>query len=539
MRSVMKHQFSGVPSANIQRSVFDRSCGYKTTFDAGYLIPVYVDEALPGDSFKLKATMFARMLTPQKPIMDNVFLRTYFFSVPMRLVWNNFQRFMGERDPDPDSSIDYTIPQMVAPVTTGYAIGSLSDYLTIPTGIAELSHSSLWHRCYNLIWNSWFRDQNIQDSVTVDMDDGPDDPDDYVLKRVNKRHDYFTSALPWPQKGDAVTIDLGGTAPVVGTGEALYVTDGSEIGQMKAPSTSQDLQYAANVTGKNIGDSSAADGDYFDTTAPYLGVPTTTPTGLQANLASVEAFTINSLRQSFQIQRLLERDARGGTRYIEQVKSHFNVDSPDLRATRPEYLGGSVSPLIVNAVAQTSDTDATVTPQGNLAAYAHVTDFKPGFTKSFTEHCLLLGLVCVNADLTYQQGLDRMFSRSTRYDFYFPVLSHLGEQEIYNKELYAQNDANDDLVFGYQERFAEYRYKRSNITGKYRSTASGTLDYWHLSQKFDSLPTLNSTFIEENPPIDRVVAVQDEPQFMFDSYFKIKCARPMPVYSVPGLIDHF
>jgi hypothetical protein len=514
MKTVMEHQFSEVPKATIERSSFDRSHGVKTTFDAGYLVPILVDEALPGDTFNTNMTAFARMATPIFPIMDNVYMDTHFFAVPVRLIWNNWKKFNGEQI-DPGDSIDYTVPTMTAP-GTGYANMSLSDYFGIPTGVGSIQHNSLWHRAYNLIYNEWFRDQNLQDSVTVDKGDGPDTHSNYTLLKRGKRHDYFTSCLPWPQKGDAVDLPLTGNAFVTtGAGDETIVG-------VKAPSIGSNIYTFA-----------------ADATFLKMSTNTTTETNaLVADLSSATAATINQLREAFQIQKLLERDARGGTRYTEIVKSHFGVTSPDARLQRPEYLGGGSTPVNVTPIEQTSSTDAT-SPQGNLAAMATVSLTNHGFTKSFTEHCVIIGLVSVRADLTYQQGLNRMFSRQTRYDFYWPALSHIGEQAVLNKEIYAQGTTADDDVFGYQERYAEYRYKPSMITGKFRSNDAQSLDAWHLSQEFSSLPGLNSTFIEENPPLDRVIAVPSEPHFIFDSYISMKCARPMPVYSVPGKIDHF
>lgn len=527
VNSSAQHTFSRAPQANIPRSQFNRSHGLKTTFNEGYLVPVLVDEILPGDTFNLKMSAFARLATPIFPIMDNLYLESFFFAVPYRLVWDNWEKFNGYQR-NPGDSTDFVIPTVTAPGAGGVATGDLADYMGIPIKINSLVYNNLHARAYNLIWNEWFRDENMQNSVVVDTDNGPDTYTDYVLLRRGKRYDYFTSCLPFPQKGPDVTIGLSSTAPVYGnsTGNIkIKGTTSNSVGTIQAASSSQ-------LTNTQV---------YSPTTA-FTGSENltfaSTAQPLYADLSAAGAVTINDLRLAFQTQKLYERDARGGTRYTEVIKSHFGVVSPDMRLQRPEYLGGGSTPVIVNPVAQTSATSGS-NALGQLAAYGVCAVHGHGFTYSATEHCLILGLVSVRADINYQQGLERMWSRQTRLDYYWPALSHIGEQAVLNKEIWADGSANDDLVFGYQERYAEYRYKPSQITGLFRSDATGTLDAWHLAQDFASLPTLNSTFIVENAPMSRIKAVTTQPDFLFDAFFSYICARPMPVYAVPGLVDHF
>lgn len=551
---VRGHRFSDAPAMYMKRTKFDRSHVYKTTFNSGKLIPVFIDEVLPGDTTRMSINYFARLATPIKPIMDNIYLDWFFFFVPNRLVWEHWQNFCFEQE-DPDDSTDYVIPTVSATGNSENAyIGSLWDYFGLPVNTSgNLSGiNALPFRGVYLIWNEWFRDENLQKSVKIQKGDTNEVLDStrsseqpswvftsgtsivpgLACPPRGKRHDYFTSALPWTQKGPGVSIGLAGTAPIQGTA-TLTMPNGVNLLDRQ----SGDLY--ASVVGTAVRKNSGATSVWYESGTGNTSVSGVSSNGWFANLDESSIFTINSLRTAFQMQKFYERLARGGSRYTEVLRSFFGVVSPDARLQRPEFLGSFTKMVNVNPIAQTSATDDT-SPQGNLSAYGVTAAKFHGFTKSFVEHGYIFGFVCARADLTYQQGINKMWLRSTVYDFYWPTFAHLGEQAIELREIYAQGSEADTTVFGYQERYAEYRYKPSQITGKFRSSVTGgTLDKWHLSQFFKSAPTLNEEFIVENPPIERIIAVPSEPEFLLDVGFRYTTVRPMPMFGTPGLVDHF
>lgn len=519
------NQFNNISPQKIPRSAFRRDFTRRGTLNTNDLVPIFCDEILPGDDVNLKMTAMVRMTTPIKPLMDNLYLETFWFFIPNRLVWSNWKKFQGEQI-NPGDSTTYTIPVLnknVAPMsTTGFLANSIYDNLGLPILVTNLADiSALYNRAYDLCWNEWFRDENLQNSITVPTGDGPDDPALYTMRKRNKRKDYFTSALPWPQKGDAVEIGLAGTAPIT------FLNDTTAIPKVKAVSSGLNVN-AGNVITDGAGSFLGGSGSV---------VSAYDPDGtLIVDGSSFSAVTINALRQAALYQQILELDARGGTRYVEAIYSRFGVVSPDFRLQRPELIGQGHTRINIYAVPQTAPTSTGDTPQGNLAAFSATTiQGDHGCRYSATEHGMIIGLANVRADLTYQQGVPKKFTRSTRLDFYEPLQNGLGEQAILNREIFAQGSSADTQAFGYQERFAEYRFFNSEITGTFRSNAPQSIDVWHLSQDFGGLPALNSSFIEENVPMDRILAVTSEPQFYFDASYAYNHVRPMPIRSNPGI----
>lgn len=520
------------PEARIGRSQFNRSHGRKMTFNASYLYPIFVDEVLPGDTFTMSLNGFARVFSPlDSPIMDNIELETFFFFVPNRLVWDNWEYFMGAHDAAGAQDTTYTIPAIGSGLTVNHddkvTAAGLAACFGLPEGLstAAMTINALPFRAYNLIYNEWFRDQNLIDEITVDTDNGTDTVSNYAIRKSAKKHDYFTSCLPYLQKGTAQTVAITGIIPVIHDGSngdpiAVYSTGASELRDLNAS--------AADLT---LDSTTASDDEEI-----YVNLSFAPQTG-----GSVATLDVNSLRYSVAVQRLLERDARGGTRYVESIKAQFGVTSPDFRLQRPEYLGGGRSMLNVAPVAVTSPIDSTAHPAtedeytGQLRGVGTGVIRGHSWAKSFTEHGHVIGLIRARGDITYFQGVEKLWRRSARLDFYFPALAHLGEQSVLNSEIYYSGDSNDDLVFGYQERWAEYRMKHSQLVNNFNPDVTGALSHWHLAEDFSSLPSLNQTFVEDATPMDRVVSVTTEPDFMLDLWFNYRCARPMPVRSIPGI----
>jgi hypothetical protein len=542
-RNVESH-FALLPNADIRRSQFDRSSSVKTSFNVGDVIPFYLDEVLPGDTFKVKTSKVVRLQTLLTPMMDNIYLDTYFFFVPNRLVWNHWKEFNGENTESAWlPTTEYEIPQITSPATDGWKVGTVADYFGIPTGVPGLSVNALPFRAYALIMNEWFRDENLSDPLVVPLDDATvagvntgayitDVAKGGLPFVASKYHDYFTSCLPAPQKGPDVTIPVAEAAnlPVV---PLTTLVDSSLL-------TQSVTKFVDATDGTSMGSGMASEGGALKINRQNGNYANFSNLwAVQSGVAS--AATINQLRMAFQIQKLYEKDARGGTRYTEILKSHFGVTSPDARLQRPEYLGGNRIPININQIVQQSATTEGSTPQGNPVGLSLTTDNHSDFTKSFTEHGFILGLMVARYDHTYQQGLDRMFSRKSRFDYYWPVFANIGEQAVYNKEIFAQGNESDDEVFGYQEAWADYRYKPNRVTGEMRSSYAQSLDVWHLADDYSALPSLSDSWIrEDKSTVDRVLAVQSSVsnQLFADIYVENRCTRPMPMYSIPGLIDH-
>lgn len=534
--------FATNPSVNRPRSTFTRHSDIKTTLNGGTLVPVYWDEVLPGDTHNVSATYFGRMATPIFPVMDNAKLETFWFYAPNRILWTNFAKQQGEQT-NPGDSTNYLTPILSNIGAGSTTAQSLYDYFAHPVGnlpfATEPTITSLHMRMYNKTWNEWFRDQDLQNSVTVPTGDGPDDyTATYSLLRVNKYHDYFTSARPSPQKGPAVTLPIAGTAPVTSLSSAPNIVTNSLAVTTNLQASSNAPIRGINGSNPSLNHMGTTSGTAVDMTwgnQTGMKLPNSTLIG-NADLASATGPTLNAFRELVVVQRVYEADMRGGTRYNEGVYVHFGVVNPDNRINRVLFLGSGQSYINVFQVPQTSETDAG-TPQGNLAAYGTVSAHGHGFFQAFSEHGIILGLATVRADLHYQQNIERMFSRRTRFDYYTPEFANLGEQAILNQEInYSGTPATDEAVFGYAERWAEYRFKTSQITGLMRSLWPTSLDAWHLAQDFGGVtPSLGNSFLQENAPWDRVVAVTDEPTFILNGYVRNNTTRVMPVRSIPGL----
>lgn len=543
-----EQHYNQVPHAEIRRSRFKRDFSLLTTINEGDLVPIYVDEVLPGDTFKIDLNGLVRMSTPLYPVMDNCNMDIFFFFVPSRLLWNHFVNMMGQNDSSFwAETVEYTTPKAKAPPTTGWEVGSIADYMGIPTGVPNLVVNRMPFNAYAKIWNEWFRDENLQQPVDVytgdetleykeDIKDIEKPERGLGILKVCKHKDYFTSSLPQPQKGEAVPLPLSGNAAIslfsnqklsekLGTEETIYFGGKSEAGyygHMSNFPTADNKAHPVLVSGTNTGEPGAT---------PITGY-------LGADLQTITATTINELRNAIAVQHILERDARTGTRYKEILKGAWGVTSPDARLDRSEYIGGYRMPININQVIQTSSTNTT-SPQGNTAAYSMTTMSRHMCTYSATEHGYVLGLCCVRVNHSYQQGLSRMWTRSTRFSYYDPMLANLGEQPVLNQEIYAQGNTKDEEVFGYQEAWADYRYCTNIVTSEMRSTYAKSLDAWHYADHYTSLPTLSSEWIKEGKEnIARTLAVEDTNhnyQFICNFYFDQTWTRPMPIYSVPGL----